>query len=264
VPRIEVNGVDLYWIEHGDGPVGVIFGHGLLGSSSIWRDFYFPILPEGWHAYALDFRGHGESRDSGRGCTFRHLSEDVAAFAAAMGLDRYFYVGLSMGGGVGLQLALKHREHLLGLGLVSSVTGLGPLGSRWVLKFGPLFMGHPVLVRRCLGMATVFRHHPKDMDAAVAEAMLVSRETLREYLEPANVIEGVERLGGLDVPATVVIAARDRIIPVKQQRMLAETLPDCTLLMLPDNGHAAAAENPRVIMAHLRDFVDSVVRPGKP
>lgn len=258
MPTLTVNGAALHYVEHGSGSLPVVFGHGTLISSAIWQNLYFPLLPPEWRAYALDFRGHGCSASVQRGCTFVQMAEDVRALAQHLSLPPMVYVGLSMGGGVGLQLALRHPEIVRALVLISSVTGLGPLGNAGFRLLGPWMAGRRRLLRLALSLAATQRPSPADLDRVVEEAAVVSRTTLREYLGPSNRIEGVERLSSLAVPTLVVIGARDRVIPPAEQERLADLLPQARKLILPDLGHAAAAEAPARVLAAMRAFVEDL------
>jgi 3-oxoadipate enol-lactonase len=257
MPLLRVNEGELYYIEQGSGAVSVVFGHGTLISSAIWRDFYFKQLPPNWHALAIDFRGHGGSYTV-RGCTFVQMAEDIVALARARNLGRFVYIGLSMGGGVGLQLALSRPELLRGLILLSPVTGLGSLGNLGFRLFGHLAAGRRWLLRAGLRAASTRPPSREELDRVVEEAVVVSQETLKEYLGRKNVIEGTDRLASLNVPTLVLIGAKDSVIPVAQQERLAATIPGCRKVVFPNDGHALTAEKPTEVLAELRRFIDDL------
>jgi pimeloyl-ACP methyl ester carboxylesterase len=260
MPIFHTADADLHYEQHGCGDVPFVFGHGTLISAAIWRDLYFPLLPPEWRAYALDFRGHGESRGAQRGCTFVRMAEDVRLLAQELDLGRFIYVGLSMGGGVGLQLALRHPDLLRGLVLLSPVTGLGPIGNPAFRCLGTLMAGRRWLLRPALAAAATRRPSREELERVVDQAVVVTRTTLREYLSRDNRIEGIERLASLRVPTLLVIGGRDRVIPVAQQERLGEILPNCTTIELADEGHAAAAEVPARILHEIRAFVGALPR----
>lgn len=262
MPFITVNGAKLFYLEKGSGPLTLFFGHGTLISSNIWRDFYFPLLPAEWHALAPDFRGHGASNAVRTGCNFVRMAEDVAAMIQAKNLGRVVYVGLSMGGGVGLQLALSHPELLRGLVLLSPVTGLGPLGNPAFSWLGKYMAGKRWLLRLGMSSASTRRPSPAALDKVVEEALLVRSQTLREYLAPGNRFQGIERLSQLKVPALLLIGLRDRVIPVKQQLLLGRSIPGCEVHASPEHGHALAAENPEWVLARMRKFVAKLADHG--
>ncbi|MCB5285862.1 MAG: alpha/beta hydrolase [Candidatus Cloacimonetes bacterium] len=254
MPFMDINGVSLHYLEQGSGPLHVVFGHGTLISSNIWRDFYFPRLPEDWHALAPDFRGHGSSNGVKTGCNFVQMADDIASMIRKKGFGKVTYTGLSMGGGVGLQLALRHPELLQGLVLISPVTGLGPLGNIAFTKLGKHMAGNRWLLR--IGLRSVSSHKPaaEDLEKVVDEAMQVGPETLAEYLSPANRIAGVERLAWIDLPVLLLIGLKDRVIPVRQQLALGRMIPNCRVETHSGRGHALCAEEPGWVWDHLQSF----------
>ncbi|MCB5246494.1 MAG: alpha/beta hydrolase [Candidatus Cloacimonetes bacterium] len=258
MPFMNVNGVRLHYLEHGSGPVNIVFGHGTLISSNIWRDFYFPRLPEDWHALAPDFRGHGSSNSVKTGCNFVQMADDIASMIQVMGLGKVTYTGLSMGGGVGLQLALRHPELLRGLVLISPVTGLGPLGNIVFTKLGKFMAGKRWLLRIGMRSAATIKPSPEALEKVVDEAIRVGPETLAEYLSSANRMEGIERLQELAIPVLLLIGLKDRVIPVRQQLTLGRMIPNCRVEVHSGRGHALCAEEPEWVWERVLGFVASL------
>jgi 3-oxoadipate enol-lactonase len=258
MPYLEVNNVHLFYLEHGSGGTAVIFGHGTFISSNIWRDFFFPHIPENWRVIAPDFRGHGASNSVQNGCNFVQMAEDVAEIIRLKKLGKVVYVGLSMGGGVGLQLALNNPELLQGLVLISTVTGLGPLGNPIFTKFGPYMSGKRWLLR--LGMRTVSSRKPtrKALNLVVDEAMQVTSQTLREYVSSGNRIVGAEHINEIKLPVLLFVGLKDKVIPVQQQLQLGKTLTNCRVVTDPEAGHALCAEKPEWVLKCVTEFVSSL------
>jgi 3-oxoadipate enol-lactonase len=58
---IELNNIELYYEEYGDGEETVILLHGFLSSSKMWLNNYVPALIKRYKVYTIDVRGHGKS-----------------------------------------------------------------------------------------------------------------------------------------------------------------------------------------------------------
>ncbi|MGI5239593.1 alpha/beta fold hydrolase [Dactylosporangium sp. CA-139066] len=104
----DVNGINLYYETHGDGR-SIILLHGGLGSG----EMFGPILPvlAGHHqVIAVDLQGHGRTADIDRPLEIPLMADDVAALIDHLGLDKPDIVGYSLGGGVALQVAIRHPE----------------------------------------------------------------------------------------------------------------------------------------------------------
>ena len=106
----EVNGINLYYETHGSGRPLVLL-HGGLGSG----EMFGPVLG----AFAarrrvilVDLQGHGRTADIDRPLDVRFMADDVAALIAHLGLDRPDVAGFSLGGGVALQVAIRHPERV--------------------------------------------------------------------------------------------------------------------------------------------------------
>ncbi|WP_432987641.1 alpha/beta fold hydrolase [Dactylosporangium sp. CA-233914] len=104
----EVNGINLYYETHGGGRPMILL-HGGLGSG----EMFGPILPvlAGHHqVIAVDLQGHGRTADIDRPLAVPLMADDVAALIDHLGLDQPDVVGYSLGGGVALQVAIRHPE----------------------------------------------------------------------------------------------------------------------------------------------------------
>jgi len=104
----EVNGVKMYYEIHGTGlPLVVLHGAfmtiGAMGA-------IVAALAEARQVIAVELQGHGRTADIGRPLSYEQMSDDVAALLRHLGIERADIFGYSMGGGVALQLAMRHPE----------------------------------------------------------------------------------------------------------------------------------------------------------
>ena len=108
--------IRLHYLDWGGSGLPIILLHGLASSARIW-DFTAPLLAERFRALALDQRGHGLSDKPGS-YTFDDVTGDLAAFIAALGLERPVIAGHSWGAGVALQFAVDHPETPAAIALI--------------------------------------------------------------------------------------------------------------------------------------------------
>jgi len=259
---IGINDAELHYEEHGSGSRAIVFVHGFFSSSRIWRDSYLSRVPSAYRAYALDMRGHGQSRRATEGCNLVQLADDVYRWSQWMGLDRFDYVGVSMGGGVGVQLVLEHPEVLRSLVLMNTVTGLGPVAPRLAAALLPLLAGQRWLLKRMLRSG--FTRTPPDetMRLLLDDALLVSRPTCEEWFHPSNRMRNLDRLHDVRVPTLVMIGGNDHVLPVDRQHRLADVLPAAEKVVFDEAGHMMVLEIPEMVLGAVGGFLERLL-PGE-
>lgn len=105
-----VNGLQMYYEIHGAGEPLVLI-HGAYGAIDQWGPI-LSTLAESHKVIAVEWQGHGHTADIDRPIRFETLADDVAALMEHLGVTRADIVGFSMGGGVALQLALRHPDRV--------------------------------------------------------------------------------------------------------------------------------------------------------
>jgi 3-oxoadipate enol-lactonase len=165
MPIIRVNEAALYYEEHGTGSETIVFAHGLLWSCRMF-DAQVAQFKEHYRCVAFDFRGQGQSEVTRSGYDMETLYEDAIALIEQLGCAPCHFLGLSMGGFIGLRLAARHPELLRSLILLETTAGPEPsenvakykqltFVARWFglglvvdrvmpVMFGRTFLGDPV------------------------------------------------------------------------------------------------------------------------
>jgi pimeloyl-ACP methyl ester carboxylesterase len=238
-----------------------------LGASAFTYRHQLPALgAAGFHATAVDLKGHGFSdKPTGRGeytfdAMYRHVEDVVEAIAPGP----VILVAQSMAGAVAFELALTRGRLVPRLVLISPV-GFGVIRFiRLARLLTPRSLDHvaPLLVRR-----TVVR---TALGLAYADSRRVTSETVEEYFAPAQfpgfarALRALvhdfrwapmpeKRLAELDVPTLVVLGSRDRI--VRDARRRAARLPSARAVVVGDGGHAVNEERPEQVNAEVLDFL---------
>jgi pimeloyl-ACP methyl ester carboxylesterase len=113
----DVNGLSLYYEEHGTGDPLVLL-HGGIGASEMFAAV-LDELAEHRRVIAVDLQGHGHTADIDRPLRPEHLADDIAALIEHLGLERADVMGYSLGGMVALRTAIQHPARVRRLVLVS-------------------------------------------------------------------------------------------------------------------------------------------------
>ena len=250
-----------------NGPV-LVFLHGFTASSLDWA----PLLPElgrVGRVLLLDLPGHGltDAPREYRADTTAYVAL-VAAFVAALRLERYVLVGSSMGGLVAWRHALQRDPALVGLVLVGAVgwtEGSRPSAGGVLRLFG-LGLGRVLirhfdmtpLVRR--GLRTTYADPHQVTPALVRRYMDLARGPgHRRILTTMRMEAGDERqlagLATLDLPSLVVTGELDRLVPPADARRFAAAIPGATLVTYADVGHVPMQEVPAALASDLRAWL---------
>jgi pimeloyl-ACP methyl ester carboxylesterase len=101
-----VNGLRMYYEVHGEGPPLLLL-HGAYMTIDMMGAI-LPSLAESRQVIAVELQGHGRTADIDRPITYEQMADDTAALLGQIGVDSADVVGYSLGGGVALQLAIRH------------------------------------------------------------------------------------------------------------------------------------------------------------
>jgi pimeloyl-ACP methyl ester carboxylesterase len=103
-----VNGLQMYYEVHGAGEPLMLL-HGAYGAIDLWGPI-LPSLAEHRQVIAVEQQAHGHTADIDRPLTYEQMTEDTAALMRHLGIENADVFGYSMGGNIGLQLAMRHPD----------------------------------------------------------------------------------------------------------------------------------------------------------
>lgn len=209
-----VNGIDLYYERHGAGAPLVLL-HGGLGTIDAIFGRLLPALAARREVIAVELQGHGHTADNGREMTYQAMADDIAALIARLGLERADVAGYSVGGGVTLQLGLRHPERVRKLVVISAphaTDGWFPevlagtaamdaeamIGSKWHQAYvaaAPRPGDWPLLVRN-VSRLMASRYDWSDEIAARMKAPVLVINGDADSVRPSHAVALYELLGG--------------------------------------------------------------------
>ena len=252
-------GLRVHYAEQGN-PTGeaIVFLHAYVDS---WFSYsrVLPLLSAGYHAFAPDQRGHGDS-DKPQCCyTADDYAADVDAFMDAVRVEKATFVGDSSGGLIAQRVALDYPHRVSRLVLIGSPTTL--LNNEAVMELGKEIRAledpvSPEFVREFVS-GTV--HHPipeEFLERAVSESLKVPARVWRDYYEGVVLaVDDTARLGEIDAPTLILWGEQDALLPREEQEWRAAAIPDATLKVYPETGHLAHWVRPEWVVRDLEEFM---------
>jgi pimeloyl-ACP methyl ester carboxylesterase len=115
-----VNGLELYYEVHGKGEPIVLLHGSFMTITNNWPDA-IARLSKTRKVIVVELQGHGRTADIARDFSYEALADDVAALLGHLKIKRADVLGYSMGGGVALQVAIRHPEVVRKVVSISSV-----------------------------------------------------------------------------------------------------------------------------------------------
>jgi 3-oxoadipate enol-lactonase len=263
MPLLAVNGTQLYYEDSGGTGEPVVFSHGLLWSTELFGP-QVQALRGRYRCIAYDHRGQGRSaKPGGHSIPIETVYEDAVALIEKLGVGPCHFVGLSMGGFVGMRLAARRPELLRSLCLLE--TSAEPEPPQNAPRYRAMatvarFLGVRLLANRV--MPIMFGKSFLTDPARTQEREAWRRRLLQNERSIYRAVLGVvERpsveaeLGKVRVPTLVMVGAEDvATVPAKAER-IHSLIAGSRLLRLPRGGHSSTVEEPELVNEALRAFL---------
>ena len=263
MPSLTVNGAQIYYEEHGSGPETIVFSHGLLMSGDMFAR-QVESLARRYRCICYDHRGQARSEVTKSGYDMDTLTADAASLIRELGAAPCHFVGLSMGGFVGLRLAIDYPDLLKSLILMDTSADPEPednKGPYRKLAFIGRWFGFRPVIKPLMGImfGRTFLADP---------AKAAERERWKNHLlqlkrtgtsRAAHAVidrQGVyDRLGRIQTPTLVLVGDEDvATVPAKAER-LHQAISGSRLAVIPGAGHSSSIEQPGLVTRAIEDFL---------
>lgn len=241
----------------------VLFLHGWLGS---WRYWYptIEVVAEQFRTYSFDFWGFGESRRQNTAESIQSYSEQVIRFLDALGIDRVFLVGHSMGGMVALKTAINHPDRILRVATVGAPIVGDALS--WLLKltdrplFADVFARLPWL-RRSLFRFFLGETNDPAVHEVLDDSVKSTANTLRRAVSSMLRTDLRPELQRLRAPALIVHGGRDDIVNPNQIDLF-DTIAPAEVVLMPTSRHFPFLDEPEIFNDVLLRFLKQQASPA--
>ena len=262
MPFIKSNGINLHYQERGDGdPLLLIMG--ITADGSVWEP-HVSAWEKSFRCILPDNRGVGLTDKPSGGYTTAQMADDLAGLLDHLGLEKVRIVGVSMGGAIALQLALRHPNK------VSSMVLMCPWARCDAMAKG--IFEHMVDCKARLTpeefslfiQLLIFSKSTWDNPEKCAE-LEADRKQYPPFPQPLHGLAGqaaacinqdvYDDLDKIKTPTLVIGGDADIFTPPWMGKEIAEAMPNAEIYLYEDMGHAFHFENPENFNARTENWL---------
>ncbi|HEX8480235.1 MAG TPA: 3-oxoadipate enol-lactonase [Telluria sp.] len=237
----------------------VVLSHALGCDLAMWDDLAHR-LAEDCRVIVYDHRGHGSSDAAPAPYTMAELADDAARLLRELDSGPVVWVGLSMGGMAGQELALRHPALVRAL-VLANTTSAYPEAARatWEQRIATVRESGIEAIADAVMERYFHARYRADAPATVARfrrrLVTTGVEGYAGCCAAVGKVDTTARLGAIAVPTLVIAGELDQGTPVAMAQVLAGAIADATLLVLEGASHLSAVEQPDAFHAAVAGFL---------
>jgi 3-oxoadipate enol-lactonase len=225
--------------------------HGIRGNRRNWAG-QVQFFSSRFKAAAWDARGYGDSQDYEGALQFEQFTGDVLRVAEHFKAAKLHLVGLSMGGRIARNVALRSPERVHSLVLISTSPGFDLLSLDSVKRFvAERRDATPQSLRRLLGSKPNHAAYQELLDSVSR----IHEASYQKTLEASVAQDRAAPLEKISVPTLVIAGDEDTVYPPELARDMARRIPGAELVMFERTGHLANLEEPERFNKLVFDFL---------
>ncbi len=257
--KAKCNGINVNFTIEGEGP-WVVMSHSLACNLSMW-DEQAQLLKSRYRVMRFDTRGHGGSDAPETAYNMDMLAQDLLGLLDELSVESAHFIGLSMGGMIGMTFALKHPQRLRSLMLCDT-------SSRIPAEAGPVWEGRMKIAAE-QGMEplvdpTLQRWFTEPFYKANTAMMdrvgqMIRKTTPAGYIgccQAISKIDVTDHLGAIRCPVQIVVGEQDVGTPVAMSRAIQDAIPDSELVVIASASHLSNLEQPAAFNQAIAGFLD--------
>jgi 3-oxoadipate enol-lactonase len=253
MPITQVNGINLYYEVHGDGPA-IVFAHGAGGNHLSWWQ-QVPVFARQYRCVTFDHRGFGQSPDIPNGPGSQAFVEDLNQLLDHLKIEHVVLVAQSMGGRTCLGFTLAHPDRVQALVMADTTGGFADARMAQRRAEGEVAMTGPNPPPR-----TYARHFPEEQPAPafLYEQIRALNPPRHEASVPGPTAEEVR---ALRTPTLLIVGEHDVIAPPAIMKMFQSYIPHARLAEVAGAGHSVYFEKPEAFNRTVVEFLKEVIAP---
>jgi branched-chain amino acid transport system permease protein len=243
MPFVQLSGLKMHYVVHGNGPETILLVHGNLASLRWWEKL-LPLLPDKYRVIAVDLRGCGQSEHTNDGYTVAQFAQDIFQFVKAMNLTKFHLLGHSLGGQTSLFFAIEHPEYLQTLAIADSVPAAGYHLDDEARAFFEVLRTDKQVLREAMVNCMPYNQDQEFLDKVWEDAMGCAPQVFTENAESCHNTVIIDKVGGIDVPTLIMHGREDIIIPLDSIETTIKAMPKAKVVIFEKSGHSPQIEVP--------------------
>jgi len=251
--------------EAGTGDV-VLFLHGVGGNRRNWRA-QLVTFSHYFRAIAWDARGYGDSDDYDGSVGIADFADDVVRLLDYLSVHAAHLVGLSMGGNVAMQCAVRHPERVRSLVLCDTDRGMTHIPQVERLEFlrmrrDPLLYGREVAdIAPALIDSLASPYASAEARTALLESLLLLRKEMYiKSVEATVQFDITQSVQQISCPTLVLVGEFDRLTPPSESKAICDKIAGSELVVIPRAGHLSNLEQPQTFDSEVQRFLLALPR----
>ena len=262
MPIVKAGELLMHYEVDGEGPPLVLL-MGLGCPGALWW-LQVPALAEQYQVIVPDNRGVGRTEKPAVEYSTELMADDVANLLNALGIPRAHILGMSMGGAIAQQMALRHPWTVDRLILACTFSETSPYGEEIMAVWRLLAerAGMEALARLLLAQSVTPRFYSEHPDrlARLREIFAAWPQPVDAYLRQHGACarhRTTDQLSRIRAPTLVLAPERDVLTPPGAMNLIHQHIPDATLVVIPRSGHGFMWEVPEQFNAAVVEFLAS-------
>ncbi len=265
MPLIKIRDTEIYYRDSGEvsSKQTIIFAHGLLWDNEMFEP-QVNELKERYRCIAFDFRGQGKSPATKSGYDMENLTEDTLELISKLVDGPVHFLGLSMGGFIGMRIAINHPEKLKSLMLLETTADPEPEVNKpkyLKLCFVAKWIGVTPIVDKTMAImfSQSFLHDPEKAELKRDWENRLKKlkrwtfgRAVRGVVDRKGVYDSLDRIS---TPTLIVVGDEDvATVPARALRM-KEAIKDSQLVTVEKAGHTSSIEQPEAVNKAVSEFL---------
>ena len=258
--KVEVKGIQVNYELSGkqDAPL-VMLSHSLCTSLEMWHP-QMSVLAQHFHVLRYDTRGHGGSDASPNAYTLNQLGDDAIGLLDKLAIEKIHWVGISMGGMIGQNLALNHASRLKSL-VLCDTTAIMPEDAQpiWQQRIDTAnSQGMSSLVQETLERwftPPYLAENPPQVQLIREQILATPVAGFVGCSEAIRRLNYIDRLDRIQLPTLIIVGEDDPGTPVSASEAIHEGIADSELTILPDARHLCNIEQTEAFNSALLPFL---------